>query len=321
MSHKKGRTADLGLPLPTRAPFHLEATVRVLQRRPANLVDVWDDGRYSRVLAVGDRLVIVEVRNRGTIDAPDLRFYIRSGSAASASVGASLRRILGLDADPANLQRLAQKRELRAIVIALRGMRPPRFAALFETFVHVIPFQQLSLDAGVVIVSRLVQRFGREIECEDRPYYASPSPQAIAATRLDRLCACGLSSAKAVALRNLARLVDAGKLREENIEAMSTDEALSTLTALPGIGPWSAALVLLRGLGRLDVFPPGDTGAARTLGPMLQPDMQPDRRTPLDRVVQRFGNQRGYLYFCGLGASLLEQGIIHAAPSLAVRKP
>jgi hypothetical protein len=148
MSVETGTAAAIGGPLPTRAPFHLEATVRVLQRRPTNLVDVWDDGWYQRVLAAGDSLVVVEVTNRGTIDAPDVRFRLRSGdTAASASVGAYLRRILGLDADPDGLQRLAHRRELRATVIALRGMRPPRFATLFETFVHVIPFQQLRRSA------------------------------------------------------------------------------------------------------------------------------------------------------------------------------
>jgi DNA-3-methyladenine glycosylase II len=319
MNVETGTAAAIGGPLPTRAPFHLEATVRVLQRRPTNLVDVWDDGWYQRVLAAGDSLVVVEVTNRGTIDAPDVRFRLRSGdTAASASVGAYLRRILGLDADPDGLQRLAHRRELRATVIALRGMRPPRFATLFETFVHVIPFQQLSLDAGVAIVTRLVQKFGRKIECDGRHYYTSPSPQAIAEARLGRLRACGLSSGKAATLRNVARIVEAGTLEEEHLAAMSTHEALRSLTDLPGIGPWSAALMLLRGLGRLDVFPPGDTGALRTLGPMLQPSPA----TPFDRVVERFGNQRGYLYFCGLGASLLERGLIHAAPSApGLRKP
>ena len=51
---------------------------------------------------------------------------------------------------------------------------------------------------------------------------------------------------------------------------MPSRQAQHALMELPGIGPWSAALVLLRGFGRLDVFPPGDVGAARGLGPLLQ---------------------------------------------------
>jgi DNA-3-methyladenine glycosylase II len=296
--------------LPTRAPFHLEATARVLQRRPSNLVDVWDRGRYLRILAFEDCLTLVEVEDRGTIDAPDVCYHIRSG-ADSAAVGAKLRTILGLDVNPTALQQLAQTdRTLLATVHALRGMRPPRFADLFESFLNVIPFQQLSLGAGVAIVGRLVQRFGRQIDNCDRRYYASPPAHAISDARLDRLQACGLSHKKATTLRNIARSIDSGEIREEAISAMNTSEALRTLTALPGIGPWSAALILLRGLGRLDVFPPADTGAARGLGALLQLD----RRTSIERVVERFGDHRGYLYFCGLGASLLASGLIHPAP-------
>jgi hypothetical protein len=66
---------------------------------------------------------------------------------------------------------------------------------------------------------------------------------------------------------------------------------------------------LLRGFGRLDVFPPGDVGAARGLAPLLQLN----QRMSIDRAVERFGDRRGYLYFCGLGASLLARGLIRPA--------
>ena len=92
-----------GVPLATRAPFHLEATVRVLQRRPTNLVDVWEQERYLRVLLTADGLVLVEVANRGTIDDPDVRFVVRRGNPSTATLVAleqTVRKILGLDVDP-----------------------------------------------------------------------------------------------------------------------------------------------------------------------------------------------------------------------------
>lgn len=297
--------------LPTRAPFNLEATVRVLQRRPSNLVDVWQDAQYVRVLELEQGPILVEVQNRGTIDVPDVRYCIRSGD-PSAAVTATLRRVLGLDVVPAVLQfPVPIDGPLRSTVVALRGMRPPRFVNLFESFVNVVPFQQLSLDAGVSIIGRLVQRFGRSVEHDGRQYHASPGARVIAAARLDQLRACGLSRGKAQTLRNLARMIEARDLSEEEISRMTSSQALRALMELPGIGPWSAALVLLRGFGRLDVFPPGDVGAARGLAPLLQLD----RPTSIDLAVERFGDRRGYLYFCGLGASLLARGLIqNAAP-------
>ncbi len=300
--------------LATRAPFHLEATVRALQRRPANPVEVWEDGRYLRLLATPDGLCLIEVENRGTVDEPDLRLAVRAGKPSSETRVAlvrTARRVIGLDVDPQPLARAAASvPRLRATARALRGMRPPRFAELFEAFVNVVPFQQLSLDAGVAVVARLVERFGEPLEEGGRRRWAFPAASAVVQARLDALRACGLSTRKAEALRALARMIATGELGEAKLESLPTGEALRVLADLPGIGPWSAGLVLLRGFGRLDVFPPGDVGATRNLSALL--NVEPG--APLERVIARFGEQRGYLYFLALGDALLRRGLVHPAP-------
>jgi DNA-3-methyladenine glycosylase II len=299
--------------LATHAPFHLEATVRVLQRRPANAVDLWERGAYGRVLTLSRGAVLIEVRSHGTVDNPDLRLSIRAGDTSArtrAEAGATVRRMLGLDIDPAPLQRSVDAQSsIRATCSALRGMRPPRFASLFETFASIVPFQQLSLDAGIAIVARLVMRFGSRLERDGRRFRAFPTASRVAKARVASLRSCGLSRQKAMTLVGLARLIEAGELIEADLAGMSTSAALARLTALPGIGPWSAALMLLRGLGRLDVFPPGDVGAARGLRALT--GLKPRALKPF---IERFGEHRGYLYFCALGASLLSKGYIHSAP-------
>jgi DNA-3-methyladenine glycosylase II len=305
--------------LRTRAPFHLEATVRVLQRRPRNLVEAWEQNRYLRVLRMSDDLVLVEVENHGTIDEPDVRYTLRHGdpsTVARRELEQTLRKVLGLDVDPIPMQRLLEAdRKLRLTALALRGMRPPRFAEWFETFANVVPFQQVSLDAGVAIVGRLVERFGKHLKHDGRRFYACPSAQAVADARLETLRNCGLSSRKAESLRYLARAIESGELPEDTISAMNTNDALKALVELPGLGPWSASLVLLRGLGRLDVFPPGDVGAARGLSKLMH--LGP--AASLSRRIERFGANRGYLYFYALGGGLLGKGLIHTAPRSVVR--
>jgi DNA-3-methyladenine glycosylase II len=289
--------------------------VRVLQRRPANRVDLWEGGRYLRVVTVGGASVLVEVEDGGTIDDPDLRFTVRPDDRAMAArgeVAQTLRRLLGLDVDPRPFQRLAMAAEtLRAPAIALRGLRPPRYVDLFETFVNVVPFQQVSLEAGVAIVGRVIERFGQPHEHAGRRFHAFPTPHAIVRARPQSLRECGLSARKAETLQRLGRAIESGELSEREITRMTTSDALRTLVELPGIGPWSAGLVLLRGFGRLDVFPPGDVGAERGLSALLELDPG----VALSRAIERFGEFRGYLYFLNLGASLLSKGLIHAAPS------
>jgi DNA-3-methyladenine glycosylase II len=96
--------------------------------------------------------------------------------------------------------------------------------------------------------------------------------------------------AKARALRGLAGKIASGELREEDLEPLPTPEAMRVLEAQPGIGPWTAGLILLRGLGRLDVFPGGDAGAARGLRSLLG-DEDPAA------ALAALGPYRGMLYF------------------------
>ncbi len=304
--------------LTTPAPFHLQATVRVLQRRPANRVDVWDNGRYLRVFPVKNGHVLAAVTNRGSVARPRLLLtclaasspaLLRGRSAPSREIADKLRAILGLDVDPSPLQRAARSEPgLRKVASSLRGMRPPRFGGLFETFLNVIPFQQLSLDAGTAIIGRLVERFGESLEYRGRLFHAPPEGCAIADARPAALRACGLSGRKVDTLRQIGRAIASGRLDAAEIAGLSTEDALRRLVQLPGIGPWSAALVLLRGFGRLDVFPPGDVGAKRGLAALLQFE-----EGTFEERVRRFGELRGYLYFLGLGGSLLRMGLIDAS--------
>jgi 3-methyladenine DNA glycosylase/8-oxoguanine DNA glycosylase len=300
--------------LPAMAPFHLEATVRVLQRRPASH-EVWEQSRYLRVFTTADGLVLTGVANLGSIDAPDVRLSFLAGTPSAAtrrSLEQTVGKMLGLALDPEPLHAAVMRLPaLRSTALALRGMRPPRFATLFDAFGNVVPFQQLSLDAGSAIVGRLVERFGERVMHGDRSFAAFPTASAVAGARRSTLLSCGLSRAKAESLRSLARAVETGGVSEAAIASLSTSEALKRLIDLPGIGPWSAAVVMLRGFGRLEVFPPGDSGAQRGLDALL------GLRTPesLARVVERFGDYRGYLYLCGLGGALLAKGLIRPAPA------
>jgi DNA-3-methyladenine glycosylase II len=118
-----------------------------------------------------------------------------------------------------------------------------------------------------------------------------------------------LSQKKSQTLIQIARAIQSGTLNERQLSRMQTHEAMEALVNYPGVGAWTAGLVLLRGLGRIDVFPSGDAGAARGLRSLLKLSPQSN----VDEVVQRFGERRGCLYFCCLGASLLAKGSIRSA--------
>ena len=163
------------------------------------------------------------------------------------------------------------------------------------------------------VVAHLVRRFGEVIEADGRTYHIFPHAKTIAEARSASVRRSGMSLRKTQSLRAAAKAIASGALNAESLARLSSTEAIMRLTELSGIGPWSAALILLRGLGRLDVFPQADTGAESSLAALLRLRS----RASLPKVVERFGDCRGYLYFYGLASRLLARGLIHPAGPLS----
>ena len=301
--------------LPVAGEFNLGATVRLLQRRPKNPIDRWENGCYLRALHTAEGLRLAAVMNTGTIDAPDLRLHVFGGAVNDETVQAviaTIRGSRGLDADPAPTAWLEEMEpRFGPVTAALRGFRSPCFPGLWETRLAVLPFQQFSLDAGIAILGRLVERFSPPLMLAGRAWFDFPAPEAIAEASPAALTDVGLSQAKANAVQALARRAMNSDLDTPWIQAFPTDDALKALQALPGIGPWSASVLLLRGLRRMDVFPPGDTGTARNLTALLGRSVL---LTPAETsaFAARFGDRRGYLYFIFLGNRLMADGLASA---------
>jgi DNA-3-methyladenine glycosylase II len=125
----------------------------------------------------------------------------------------------------------------------------------FGTLIFQVAGQQLSVRATRTILGRLEAHFGGRL----------PSPAEFLATDPNVIRDAGLSIRKGATLRDLAeRFVD-GRLSDEAFARMTDDEVEATLTALPGIGPWTAHGFLLVALDRPDVFLPGDIALRRAI--------------------------------------------------------
>jgi hypothetical protein len=150
---------------------------------------------------------------------------------------------------------------LARLIPASRAPRiVPQHPSTFATVARAIAYQQLSGQAAATIWGRVCARFPGGL----------PEPRAVLARRSVTLRACGLSTAKVAALRDLAAHVVRGDVVPGRLGALSDDEVIERLTRVKGIGPWSAQMHLIFSLGRRDVWPVGDLGVrvglARLLG-------------------------------------------------------
>ncbi|HEV2187495.1 MAG TPA: DNA-3-methyladenine glycosylase 2 family protein [Stellaceae bacterium] len=128
---------------------------------------------------------------------------------------------------------------------------PPRFRRRrngFETLLHIILEQQVSIDAAAAMFRRL------NTVC-------SPlSPPTFLALDDATLRSCGFSRQKAAYGRGLAEAVADGSIDFTRLAETPDDEALAALVALKGIGRWSAEIYLIFALGRDDIWPAADLG-------------------------------------------------------------
>jgi DNA-3-methyladenine glycosylase II len=133
-----------------------------------------------------------------------------------------------------------------------RGRPDDHYGAL----VRAIVGQQLSTRAARAIYARLLERFG------GRP----PRPEEVLAADPDELrAAAGLSRAKVSYLRSLAEHVRDGSLELDALDGLPDEEVIRELTAVRGLGVWSAHMFLMFTLGRPDVLPVGDLGIRRAV--------------------------------------------------------
>lgn len=163
----------------------------------------------------------------------------------------AVEHLLGLRFDlPAFTAWAGGEPVLAGIVARLPGLRPPLLPDPFEALVTSISAQQVSLRSALAMRNRLIARFG-----EAGGYaYAFPTREVIAAAGEGDLLALGFSRAKAAYVTGLARSdIDLGELG-----AHSDEEVRERLTALHGLGPWTAEWFLARHLGRPRAWPAGD---------------------------------------------------------------
>ncbi len=250
--------------LPVLVPYRLDLTAAALRRLSTNVVNVLAaDGAFLRVLGPpGRRMLVRAVQpERGA-----LSVTVEGAAGEHQRTLDTVRRMLGTERDVSCFTRPARRIAwLAPLVQRLRGLKPPRYPTLWEALVNAVVFQQVSLAAASAITRRLIIALERPLEADGTVVYPFPSVEEFLRARDSDLHGLGLSGGKIATLRRSAEALLAGTLDESRLEQQPSPEAAAALQQIKGIGPWTAAVILLRGLGRLDVFPLNDTSVARNV--------------------------------------------------------
>jgi DNA-3-methyladenine glycosylase II len=156
-----------------------------------------------------------------------------------------------------------------------RDLRRERPGDAYGALLRSIVGQQLSTKAARSIYGRLTERFGGH----------APTPRQLLAADPEEIRAAGLSRPKVAYLRDLAQHVEDGSLELERLPELPDEEVSAQLTAIKGLGQWTADMFLMFHLGRPDVLPVGDLGIRRAVKTQYRMRKLPDPKR-LERVAR-----------------------------------
>jgi DNA-3-methyladenine glycosylase II len=277
--------------LSVAAPFRLDLTVCALRRLSTNIVDIltWD-GQYIRAIETSRGPVVARAAQ---VNPATLIVTLDGDPREHKPALALVSRILGIERDVADFSRAAEGIPwLSPLAQRMRGVKPPRYPTLWEACVNAIVFQQISLHAASAIMRRLIRVLGQSVDSGGVAVYAFPAAERFLGAEDDVLQAAGLSLGKLSTLRRVAEALAAGALEEAVLEQHTSPDAIALLREIKGIGPWTATVILLRGLGRLDVFPMNDSSVARNLSLVSSSD-----RIDVESLLDSLSPQQGMLYY------------------------
>ena len=242
-------------------PYSFELSTERFRAFGTDLANRWHDGALWRWL--GGR---------------EVRISAADGGVEVEPFAAEARVLLGAAFDlDAFYAFAATEPVLAGLVEPLRGFRPPLAPSAFEMLVGAITAQQVSLHAATAIRNRMLEAYGEPGAVAIR----FPTQQELAAAASDgELFALGFSRRKAEYVLALARAV----IDWDELAALPDDEVKSRLTALRGIGEWTADWFLGRHLARPRAWPAGDLALRKALA-RFYPELASDPRAAGERFA------------------------------------
>lgn len=251
------------LSLGFRPPYDWDAMLAFLQPRLIPGVESVAGGVYRRTIRLGEHC-------RGWLSAA----LIPGKNAVAVSLSldrmdrlmpvlARLRRMFDLDADMAPIHAVLQSDpRLGPLVDAAPGLRLPGAWDPFEFSVRAVLGQQISVKAATTIAGRIAERCGCPCAADFPGGLTRFFPTA-AELRHAALDGLGLTGKRAETLQGLCEAVCLGKV--SFADGQDLEGFVASMTALPGIGPWTARYVAMRAMGMTDALPESDLGIVKAL--------------------------------------------------------
>jgi DNA-3-methyladenine glycosylase II len=288
------------------APFDFNQSLRFVERfSPTEGEQAVTPQALTKAVSIGGRAALFHLEAAGSAEAPavDCALFAEQPLTA-AEVGAVQDRAafyLSLADDLGPFYRVGcADPGMAPIIERLYGLHQVKFLTPFENACWAVLAQRNRIAVARGLKRALVAEFGREIRHEGVTYAAFPEAADLADRPAEALAPIVGTERRAEYLLNVARAF--AEVDEQWLRAAPYDDVAAWLRGVKGLGPWSAAFILTRGLGRMERLPAAEgeivAAATRAYG-----GGRPLAPSEVDAIAERYGAARGYwAYYLRSGA-------------------
>ncbi|MED1912654.1 Ada metal-binding domain-containing protein [Brevibacillus laterosporus] len=280
--------------------FSFTENMKYLSKEPNECLFYSKNQRIYRAIPIEEETPVVEIR-AGQDNMIHIRFLgdtMPSSKWVRAEVARYVRDWFDLDTDLLPFYDLARTDVLlQRAVTEFTGLRNIGIPDLFEAICWGIIGQQINLPFAYTLKRRMVESFGRSVECNGEKYWIFPTPHDISALSVEDLNGLRMTVKKCEYLIGVAQLMVEGKLTKEQLwNCGDYKKAENMLVKIRGIGPWTANYVLMRCLKIPSAFPIDDVGLHNAIK-YLQGTPQKPTKEEILKLSATWTNWEAYATF------------------------
>lgn len=253
-------------PLP---PYDFSLALSYLSRSSLEKVDVVDGGQLTTLSVSDQRVFLLRIYQEGSVEDPVLVIEAEGKEVErfTEEILSEVARRFQLDVSLSDFYaNIKEDPVLLQLAHQHRGLKPVLASSIFESLAWAIIGQQINIRFAYQLKNSLIDLVGLKKTIKGKTYFAFPDSARVAALSYDALTSRKFSRRKAEYLVDAARAVESGLLDLADLAECSQGEKVKRLTALRGVGRWTAEYCLLRGFGCQDAFPAGDIGLRNSVG-------------------------------------------------------
>ena len=231
--------------------------------------EIYSNGTFYKIVRSANQDILVSARLHSRNRDKHIEISVDSNTISEKTELDLVNKMalrLGGSQDPTDFYNMAcHDSFLHTLVEKYRGLHIPQSISVYESLIHSIIGQQISVHVAKLLRELIIEMYGTRHQHDEITLYTFPTPMKLSNVTLSELQQNKFSRRKAEYITDISKLEANGKISLEKLRCGSAERASELLIALRGVGPWTVNWLLMGSLGYQDAFPSGDLALQKAM--------------------------------------------------------